>query len=413
MTDPLILIRGVHIAATVLASGTVAFRVLAMPRGVEAAALRRPLDDMVWGALAVAVLSGALWLVVLASDILGGSILDVCLHGGAWQVATDTRFGWIWGVRLALALLLGALVWWPAARALALIAAAGFIGLLAPIGHAGATPGLAGRLHLVSDIAHLLAAGGWLGGLPALALLLARARRAAMPPWQAVAAVTTRRFSVIGIVCVGTLLASGVFNSWNLLSGPGDLLTTDYGRLLLLKVGLFAAMVAVAAVNRYRLTPLLPETGAMRALQRNTIGEIAMGLGVVLFVGALGTMAPPIHIHAAPSGIPPDAAFVHIHTADIMADVTIEPGRDGTAKAVIHVSREDFSEFPAKEVRLRLDPPGGGAGSVENAATRNTGGTWEIERLQIRQPGIWTVRVIVVPDAGTAVVLDAPVVIDR
>ncbi|MEI9805441.1 MAG: copper homeostasis membrane protein CopD [Pseudolabrys sp.] len=413
MTDPLILIRSVHIAATVLAAGTVGFRALAMPPGAEAAALRRPLDWTVWSALAVAVLSGAVWLVLLASDILGGSILDVCLHGGVWQVATDTRFGWIWGARLGLALMIGVLLWWPEAHVPPLIAAAAFIGLLAPVGHAGAASGLAGRLHLISDTAHLLAAGAWLGGLPALALLLARARRFATPPWHAVAAVTTRRFSVIGIAAVGTLLASGVFNSWNLLSGPGDLLATDYGRLIMLKIGLFAAMVGLAGVNRYRLTPLIPAPGAMRSLQRNTIGEIGLGLGVLLFVGALGTMPPPVHIHAPSSGIPADAAFVHIHTAEIMADVTIKPGRVGLTKVRIRVLREESSEFAVKELRFRLDPRDGGAGPVEQAAARRPDGSWEVERLEIGQPGIWTVRVLITTGAGTAVILDAPVVIDR
>jgi putative copper resistance protein D len=401
--DPLILARGIHIAATVLASGTVCFMALV----ADVPALRRRLNWLVWSALAAAVLSGVGWLVLLASEIFGAPIVEVCLHGGAWSLLTDTRFGLIWSARLVLALLLGVLLLWPGARLLPLIAAALLIALLALIGHAGATPGLAGRIHLASDMVHLLAAAAWLGGLPAFILLLRNAG-SSKPAVDA-----TKRFSRLGIVCVAALLASGAVNSWNLLAGPRDLLNTDYGRLVLLKIGLFAAMICIAAVNRYHLIPQLPAATAMRALQRNSLCEIGLGLCVLLFVGVLGAMAPNAHVHTTSSAIPPNAAFVHIHSSEAMADVTIDPGRAGLSKVTIHVSRDDFSDIAVKEVRLALEPPTAGAETVERAAMRLPDGSWTIDRLEIGQPGIWTVRVIVTPAAGKSIMLDAPVVIDR
>ena len=287
MIDPLILARGVHIAATVLAAGTVCFlvlvaepaaRAMSAPSQIDLEPLRRRLTQLIWTALAVAILSGVGWLVLLAAEIYGAPILEVCLHGGAWQVATDTRFGQVGNARLALALLLGLLILWPATRLPQLAAAALLIALLALIGHAGATPGPAGRVHLASDMVHLLGAGAWLGGLPALALLLSQAGRCGDPAWRALATAATKRFSLLGIVCVGALLASGLINSWNLLAGPRDLVATDYGRWLALKIGLFAAMVAIAAVNRFHLTPRLAVPGAMRALQRNNLAETGLGL---------------------------------------------------------------------------------------------------------------------------------------
>src|SRR5882672_4676687 len=140
--------------------------------------LRHRLTWVVWISLAVAILSGLAWLVWLSADIYGAPIIEVCLHGGVWSVLTDTRFGMVWCARLGLALLLGLLMPWPATRLLQLGVAAVFIVLIALIGHAGATPGPAGEIHLASDMVHLLAAGAWLGGLPALAMLLARARQA-------------------------------------------------------------------------------------------------------------------------------------------------------------------------------------------------------------------------------------------
>lgn len=410
------LARGVHIAATLLACGTIAFAVIiAEPAGAKVrasfAALRHQLTVLTWFALALTILSGAAWLVLLASDILGASITDVCLHGGAWPVLFDTRFGLVWCVRLVLALLLGVLICQPATRGLQLAAAAALIALPALVGHAGASPGMAGNFHLVSDMVHLLAAGAWLGGLPAFALLLARAR--SEPGWDDVAVTATRRFSVVGILSVGGLLASGLTNSWYLLSGPRDLVTTDYGRLVALKIGLFAAMVTLAAVNRFYLTPRLPERSALRALLRNSIAEIGLGLCVVLFVAILGTLPPAAHIHPTPADIPPNAAFVHIHAPEAMADVTVDPGRAGTAQVTIRVVREDFSRFPAKDVRLVLEPPSPGSRKLERDAIEQSDGSWGVNGIPLAESGIWTVRVIVAPSKGEPIPLDAPIVIER
>ncbi len=417
MIDPLILFRTVHIAATVLASGTVAFTVLvAEPvtrtASVNFSALRRRLNWIVWIALAVAVLAAAGWLVWLAADIYGAPIIAVCLHGGVWTVLTDTRFGLVSTLRLALGLLLAVLIVWPATRLLQLAAGAGLIALIALIGHAGATPGTAGDIHLVSDMVHLLAAGAWLGGLPALAMLLARARRTDDATWRSFAVGATRRFSWLGVVCVAALLVTGIVNSWNLLGGVRELVTTDYGRLLLLKIGLFVAMVGVAAANRFHLTPQLPSAGALRALQRNSAAETGLGLCVLFFVGVLGTLSPSGHAHSTNADVPAEAAFTHIHTSDAMADVTIEPGRTGKSNALIRLLRDDFSEFPAKSVELTLDPPAAGP-KIVRAAAHLPDGTWQVNALDLSQPGIWTVRVIVPTGRGAPIVLDAPIVIDR
>ena len=72
--------------------------------------------------------------------------------------------------------------------------------------------------------------------------------------------------------------------------------TSEYGRLLILKVGLFFAMVCVAAVNRVRLTPLLPDVTATRNLGRNAFIENALGLIIILIVGALGILPPAGHM---------------------------------------------------------------------------------------------------------------------
>ena len=184
MADPLIFVRGVHFAATLVACGTVGFIHLVMtpakvPSDVQP--LRNRLTALTLLALVVAIVSGAVWLLLLAADILGAPLLDVCLHGGAWPVLFGTRFGLVWCARFGLALVLALSLFRTVPKGFQLGSAVLLLCLPALVGHAGATPGLTGDIHLASDMLHLLTAGAWLGGLPAFALLFWQARRNSKP----------------------------------------------------------------------------------------------------------------------------------------------------------------------------------------------------------------------------------------
>jgi putative copper resistance protein D len=319
MTDPLTWIRAVHFAATLALAGAVIFgAVVAAPvlhrtegDAARAAAFCVRLLRIAWIGLAVAMVSTAAWLVLLAAQMSEREPIEVFSGGILWTVLLHTMFGHDWLVRLVLAALLAATLYlispqrtgrlsWMAAALLAGVFAA------APVysGHAAATIGWLGTFHRAADGLHLLAASAWLGGLLPLALLLAAARRKEIS--LAAARDATLRFSTMGVASVGTLLITGLVNSWVLVGGVPALIGTDYGRLLLIKVALFLAMVAVAAVNRLRITPRLVREAAaggvparaeaLPALIRNCLIETTLGLAIVGVVGALGTTPPGSHV---------------------------------------------------------------------------------------------------------------------
>jgi putative copper resistance protein D len=313
VNEPLVIARAVHLAATLLLTGAITFRsfVAAPAFQVETgaaleAALRVRLAWIVWSALAAALLSGAAWLVLLSAEIGDVTAADAIVQGWPWLVLTDTTFGNAWMVRTALAVLLAASLSMAGGHAnqailnlLCALLAAALAASLAWTGHAAGMEGVDGAIHLASDALHLVAAGAWLGALWPLAILLGAASRAADPASAAIACDATQRFSIIGMISVAAILASGIINTWEILGASAFSLGTAYNRLLLAKIGLFLGMVAIAAVNRLRLTPRLSgghDYGrAMRQLRWNSLTETALGVLILVIVAVLGRMTPHIH----------------------------------------------------------------------------------------------------------------------
>jgi putative copper resistance protein D len=245
-----------------------------------------------------------IWLLLQAASMSGLSFAEAMAPGVLSTVLNETQFGLVFQIRLALAAVLaGCLAYDHLAlpRRLELASAIGLIAGIAWTGHGGSTIGPLGIVHVAADLLHLVAAAAWLGGLFSLVLLLGAAR-GTDDALISLAAAATRRFSTLGIASVGTLFLTGIVNAWFLVGSLDALMVTEYGRLLTLKVGLFAVMVAFAAVNRFSLTPRLqlPAESPARLyslgrLTRNSAIEIVLGLMIYGIVGVLGTLHPAIH----------------------------------------------------------------------------------------------------------------------
>jgi len=332
LINPLVIVRDIHFASSVIVAGVVFFDLL-----VASAALRRGLrfpkaefsyretaGRTLWISLALSIVSAFAWLCLLSMRIARKGFDDVIADGTVWTVLSQTQFGLTWEVRLLLGVLLGACLlplrkasegktnesaaaatWFLIAASLL---AGAYLGAIAFAGHGEEGVGFEQNIHLAADFLHLNAAGLWLGALVPLVLLLASLRRFAEDGWVPAAAAAVSRFSTLGILAVGILLVSGTINAAFLLGGMHSLIDTAYGRLLLLKVVLFAAMVSLAGVNRQSLLPRLSdnvgtERGArtVQQLVRSALAEIAIGIAIILVVGVLGIMAPAnelaAHLH--------------------------------------------------------------------------------------------------------------------
>jgi copper resistance protein D len=320
LDDQLIWWRAVHFAATIVLAGAVLFFALVAGPAFSKARkdARLParvgfvLRWLAWISLAVVVVSGLAWLILLAQHLSDGTVTAVLLDGIVWIVLTKTGFGATWVVRFALVVVIGACLPITSERPnvvrrwAAAIAAACLVGALGFAGHAAAGAGVTGLIHLAADVAHLVAAAAWLGALLPLALLLHAAGQSPDQSSMTIARRATQRFSTLGVASVSTLVGTGIVNTWVLAGSVSALLDTDYGRLLLVKVALFLIMVATAAVNRLVLTPrLLQEfdlkagSAAVRRLRNNSLIETAIGVIILVIVAVLGTLPPALHEEVA------------------------------------------------------------------------------------------------------------------
>ncbi|MET9057546.1 copper resistance protein CopC [Streptomyces antibioticus] len=114
---------------------------------------------------------------------------------------------------------------------------------------------------MTSSVLHLLAMAVWMGGLPALLLLLHRA---------SVPSTVVIRFSRLAGASVAVLVATGVYQSWRGLGSWSALTDTTYGRLLLAKLAAVAVLLAAGALSRrtVRRGTAVPATTAQAAEAR-------------------------------------------------------------------------------------------------------------------------------------------------
>ena len=91
--DPLIVSRAIHFASSLVVGGTAIFSAFIVQSDRVAFSLKRRPEQLMDVALALAVLSGATWLVFLASRIAQTPVAEVISDGTAWSVLTDTQFG--------------------------------------------------------------------------------------------------------------------------------------------------------------------------------------------------------------------------------------------------------------------------------------------------------------------------------
>ncbi len=233
------------------------------------------------------------WAVLLMQAAGMGGALGAAVDPQVLATAvSDTRFRAGMGARILLAVVVMALLVRPRPpRDRTLLTLSGLLlASVALTGHSALPGGVPGILHQLADVAHLIAAGWWIGGLLALVLV---SRRLGTD-----AAQVLQRFSGVGYGAVAAIVLTGLFKSAILVASLGGVDSTAYGWTLLVKVGLVAGMGLLALSNRFWITPGLERGGDpalwLKRLRMQVGAEFLLGIGVLAAVGVLGALSPPI-----------------------------------------------------------------------------------------------------------------------
>jgi copper transport protein len=337
---------------------------------------------------AAAALAAAAWLAALpitAVYLLGGGP-GLLTRGPTWSSLPLTEYAVAAVVVGGLAMAVG--LGGRQRRVAATIAATAAVIAPALAGHTRAAgPEV---LVIAADALHLLAGGVWLGGLAGLALTLP-----ALAAHGSAAAETLARFStaaagvLAALVTTGSLLAWRILGSWSALAGTG------YGRLLLAKIALVLAALAIAAWNRWSLLPRL-ERATRRADRQTSARPVVRATaieGVILLAALLVT---GFLVDTSPEAEPvrPAAATSPGTRTTTLGDVRVEAGlaplrrgsntitlrlrtaagepTEGVAPPVVRLSSERaaLGAVPLKQVS---------PGFYTAQVTLPAGGTWRMQ----------------------------------
>ena len=147
-----------------------------------------------------------------------------------------------------------------------------------------------GRVPLIILTAlHELATGFWIGGLPFLLLGL-YVNRDKRTQWY-----LTQRFSRMALVSVVLLVLSGFFMSLSYVGSWHALIGTSYGLMLLAKITMLGAMLALGGINFLMLRKYSPGETIPR-LRRLVEAEVGIGITIILSAASMTSQPPAVDL---------------------------------------------------------------------------------------------------------------------
>jgi copper transport protein len=282
----------------------------------------------------------------------------------------------------------------PPAPAVGATVLGGLLGFLcltpALAGHASATD--PSWLLVPANFVHVLCMSVWVGGIAALLGALPAATGRLEPSERtALLAACVGRFSTLALAAVAALVATGVVQAIAELESLSDLTGTAFGRAILIKVALLAALICLGAWNRQRARPRLAALAARGdspgsvgvALRRSLRAELALMVAVLGVTAALVSYAPSSNA----SG--PYSASATLGPARL--ELTVDPARAGRNQVHLYLfDRRTGRQFRrVKEMTLEARLPSRSIGPLQLHPQPAGPGHYVVRRADIAPPGDW------------------------
>jgi copper transport protein len=289
-----------------------------------------------------------------------------------------------------------------------------------------------------ADIIHLDAMAVWIGGLAVLAGFALRG------PDDDGVATAVPRFSSISLACVGTIVASGAYQTWREVGAWQALVDTSYGRLILAKVTGLLVLIALGYLARHYIqrglrpagvgllaAPVLvgPPTAdsgpdaddrmpapdappgpqwhpAMRLLRRSVAVELVVAAVILAFTAILVNVATgreayaPTFAASAPFNVGgADGTGTVLVTGAV--HVFVGPARLGPNTIDVYFTGAHGRGYVPAGVTAALSYPAGHLGPTPVTLIKTAPGQYQSEGAVAGNTGQWTLTVTVRGASGT------------
>lgn len=278
-------------------------------------------------------------------------------------------------------------------RAIALGAVLLTLASLSLVGHTRSVTPFA--VMVAADLSHVAAGSVWFGGLVGLVVSLRR-----LTERPRIAAVVLSRFSALAAWLLVLVAVTGSVLAWRILETWSNLVDTNFGRVLLVKIAVVALVAVIAGWNRYRVVPaVLADNGfadraaASARLQRTVRVEALLLVGVLALTGFLVDRSPvqDTGAIALPGGL--DSSTFSGQTGSVKVVAVVRPATVGRNE--IELQLQDVAGDPIEPLAVpTLNARDGDLSLGEQELENVDSGTYRAE-VVLPRAGSWTLQVSV------------------
>lgn len=403
-----VVVRWVNLFALALAVGSIGFVCFVWQPAVQEQwpAIERRLDLIIWISWGLLGLSGVILLLLQTATMVNLPLLKAVGHPALLQVIQNTRFGKLWSARMELWAISGGVLWLARQqrqlRWLALVFGVVILLLNSLYGHAAATQDEVAAV--LGDWFHLTMTAFWIGGLVQFFGIIGLLRGTGAASTLALGRIVGY-FSNYARIAVAGLAVTGFYAAWLQVGSLDGLLTTLYGRALLIKLFLILPLLMIAGINLWWTHRRLQAGDRVWAGRLHSLigAEIVLVVGILIVVGVMTSISPARTeltqrtiakvLAAAPAARP----IMDMQVADnVQVHLLIEPGWVGANKfTVILATPDGLPIADASLIRLRFESQTQDLGESELRLTEHQGNVYRISGANLSVPGDWKIRLTV------------------
>jgi putative copper resistance protein D len=250
--------------------------------------------DLASGSAALVTVAATAALIFTYTDVSGLALSGDAMFGaGLAQFVTTIELGQYWLLQVLLGATATVLCFAVRDRRLVVVALVVALATTYPIASQGHAAGASNHSQGVNSLlVHLIGAAVWLGGLITLVFVAKVVDRPRL-------AVLVSRYSSLAFFAFIGVAASGVVSAWLRIGNLGQLFSTGYGQIVLLKAATLVALGIFGALWRQRAIKRIAGEGGARVFAWLIVAELAVMGAASGLAAALGRTATPVALESA------------------------------------------------------------------------------------------------------------------